>query len=62
MIASALLLVPGVPSVNGQTDILAGRPTLGSARLATVLMTLIFLTIGLWVGQSAVGALQSLWT
>jgi uncharacterized membrane protein YjjP (DUF1212 family) len=62
MIASVLLLVPGVPSVNGQTDILAGRPTLGSARLATVLMTLIFITIGLWVGQSAVGALQSLWT
>jgi uncharacterized membrane protein YjjP (DUF1212 family) len=62
MVASVLLLVPGVPSVNAQTDILAGRPTLGSARLATVLMTLIFIAIGLWAGQSVVEALQSLWT
>jgi uncharacterized membrane protein YjjP (DUF1212 family) len=61
MVSSVLLLVPGVPSVNGQTDILSGRPTLGTARLATVLMTLIFITIGLWIGQVAVEALPSLW-
>lgn len=62
MVASVLLLVPGVPSVNAQNDILGGRPTLGSARLATVLMTLIFIAAGLWVGQGAVEALRVLWS
>jgi uncharacterized membrane protein YjjP (DUF1212 family) len=62
MVASVLLLVPGVPFVNGQTEILAGRPTLGGARVATAVIALIFITIGLWIGQSAVEALQSLWT
>jgi uncharacterized membrane protein YjjP (DUF1212 family) len=62
MVASVLLLVPGVPSVNAQSDILEGRPTLGGARLATVLMTLIFIAAGLWVGQNTVEALQALWT
>ena len=62
MVASVLLLVPGVPSVNTQSDILGGRPTLGSARLATVIMTLIFIAAGLWVGQRAVEALQALWS
>ena len=47
MVASILLLVPGVPAVNAQTDILEGHPTLGSARLATVVMTLIFMAAGL---------------
>jgi len=51
MIASILLLVPGVPAVNAQTDILEGRPTLGSARAVSVLMTLIFIAAGLWIAQ-----------
>jgi uncharacterized membrane protein YjjP (DUF1212 family) len=50
MIASILLLVPGVPAVNAQSDILEGRPTLGSARVVTVVMTLIFIAAGLWIG------------
>jgi uncharacterized membrane protein YjjP (DUF1212 family) len=54
MVASILLLVPGVPAVNAQRDILEGHPSLGSARLATVLMTLVFLAAGLWFGESAV--------
>ena len=54
MVASILLLVPGVPAVNAQTDILLGHPTLGSARLATVVMILVFMAAGLWVGESAV--------
>ena len=62
IVASVLLLVPGVPSANAQSDILEGRPTLGGARLATVLMTLIFIAAGLWVGQSVVEALQGLGT
>ncbi len=51
MVASILLLVPGVPAVNAQSDILEGHPTLGSARAVSVAMTLIFVAAGLWVGQ-----------
>ena len=51
MIASILLLVPGVPSVNALSDILDGHPTLGSARAVTVAVILIFLAAGLWLGQ-----------
>jgi uncharacterized membrane protein YjjP (DUF1212 family) len=55
MTAAVLLLVPGVPSLNAQYDILNGRPTLGSARAVWVAVTLIFLTIGVWLGQMALG-------
>lgn len=58
MIASILLLVPGVPAVNAQSDILEGHPTLGSARAVTVVMTLIFVTAGLWMGQLLLNHLQ----
>ena len=51
MIASILLLVPGVPSVNAQSDILEGHPTLGSARAVSVAVILIFVAAGLWLGQ-----------
>jgi uncharacterized membrane protein YjjP (DUF1212 family) len=51
MIASILLMVPGVPSLNAQNDILDGRPTLGSARTVWVAVILIFATVGLWLGQ-----------
>ncbi len=51
MIAAILLLVPGVPSLNAQNDILEGRPTLGSARAVWVAVLLIFVTAGLWLGQ-----------
>ena len=54
MLASILLLVPGVPAVNAQTDILEGHPTLGSARAVTVAMTLIFMAAGLWFAQLVV--------
>jgi uncharacterized membrane protein YjjP (DUF1212 family) len=60
MLASILLLVPGVPAVNAQSDILQGRPTLGSARLATVVMALIFIAVGLWAAQNAVDLLGNL--
>ena len=51
MIASILLLVPGIPSVNAQNDILEGHPTLGSARAVTVAVILIFVASGLWLAQ-----------
>jgi uncharacterized membrane protein YjjP (DUF1212 family) len=56
MIASILLLVPGVPSVNALTDILDGHPTLGSARAVTVAVILIFVAIGLWLAQVCISA------
>ena len=52
MVASILLLVPGVPAINAQSDILEGRPTLGTARAMTVLMTLVFSATGLWLGKA----------
>lgn len=52
MIASILLLVPGVPSVNAQSDILDGHPTLGSARSVSVAVILIFVAAGLWLSQT----------
>ncbi|MFZ1054802.1 MAG: threonine/serine exporter family protein [Opitutaceae bacterium] len=55
MTAAVLLLVPGVPSLNAQYDILYGRPTLGSARAVWVAVIMIFLTIGVWLGQMALG-------
>jgi uncharacterized membrane protein YjjP (DUF1212 family) len=55
MIASVLLLVPGVPSINAQNDILEGRPTMGSARAVSVFVTLVFLTAGVWLGQILLG-------
>jgi len=51
MIASILLLVPGIPCVNAQNDVLEGHPTLGSARAVTVAVILIFVAAGLWLGQ-----------
>lgn len=51
MVASILLLVPGVPALNAQNDVLDGRPTLGSARAVWVAVILIFITAGLWFGQ-----------
>ena len=56
MIASILLLVPGIPSVNTLSDILDGHPTLGSARAVTVAVILIFVAVGLWFAQVLTGA------
>jgi uncharacterized membrane protein YjjP (DUF1212 family) len=55
MIAAVLLLVPGVPSLNALNDILEGRPTLGSARVVWVVITLVFLAVGVWLGQMLIG-------
>jgi uncharacterized membrane protein YjjP (DUF1212 family) len=55
MTAAVLLLVPGVPSLNAQNDILDGRPTLGSARAVWVAIILVFLTVGVWLGQMVLG-------
>jgi uncharacterized membrane protein YjjP (DUF1212 family) len=50
MVAAILLLVPGVPALNALSDIMEGRPTLGSARAVSVAMIMVFAAIGLWLG------------
>ena len=55
MFSAILLLVPGVPAVNALKDILEGHPTLGSARVVTVGVVLIFMAVGLWLAQAITG-------
>jgi len=55
MFGGVLLLVPGVPALNALNDILEGHPTLGSARAVWVVVILVFLTVGVWLGQMLLG-------
>ena len=55
MVSAVLLLVPGVPSLNAQYDVMGGHPTLGNARAVWVGTILIFLAIGVWLSQMALG-------
>ena len=55
MMASILLLVPGVPATNAQTDIMDGYPSMGSARAVTVLMVMVFATVGVGLAQFVLG-------
>lgn len=55
MTVPVLLLVPGVPSLNAQNDILEGRPTLGSARAVWVGVVLVFITAGMWLALGLFG-------
>ncbi|MGE5516663.1 MAG: threonine/serine exporter family protein [Bacteroidota bacterium] len=57
LMASVLLLVPGVPALNAQIDIMEGSPTVGSARAVTVLMVMVFVTVGVGLAQVLVGHL-----
>jgi len=58
MIAGILLLVPGVPALNAQTDTMEGEPTLGSARAVSVAMVLIFVVAGVVIAQAVTGVRQ----
>lgn len=55
LMASVLLLVPGVPALNAQIDIMEGSPTLGSARAVTVIVLMVFVTVGVGLAQALVG-------
>ena len=55
MMATVLLLVPGVPFFNAQFDILEGRPTLGTARAVWIAVLLVFMTLGVWLAQGLIG-------
>jgi uncharacterized membrane protein YjjP (DUF1212 family) len=57
LIASTLLVVPGVPATNAQTDIMEGFPTVGSARAVSVAMIMVFATIGIWGAEAVLGML-----
>jgi uncharacterized membrane protein YjjP (DUF1212 family) len=58
MIASTLMLVPGVPATNAQADILDGLPTMGSARAISVFMTMVFDATGIFAAQAMLGMHQ----
>jgi uncharacterized membrane protein YjjP (DUF1212 family) len=55
MMASILLLVPGIPATNAMTDIMDGYPSMGSARAVTVLMVMVFATVGVWMAEVFLG-------
>ncbi len=55
MMASILLLVPGVPATNAQTDIMDGFPTVGSARAVWVVMVMVFASAGFWLARALLG-------
>jgi uncharacterized membrane protein YjjP (DUF1212 family) len=55
MMASILLLVPGVPATNAQTDIMDGFPSMGSARAVSVIMVMVFATTGVWLAELLLG-------
>ena len=55
MMASILLLVPGVPATNAQMDIMDGYPSMGSARAVTVLMVMVFATVGVGLAEVVLG-------
>jgi len=54
MMASTLLLVPGVPATNAQTDIMEGFPTVGSARAISVAMVMVFAACGIWCAEALI--------
>lgn len=55
MMASVLLLVPGVPATNAQTDVMDGFPTMGSARGVSVVMVMVFATTGVALAELILG-------
>lgn len=55
MMAAILLLVPGIPVTNAQTDVMDGYPSMGSARAVTVLMVMIFATTGVLIAEGILG-------
>ena len=56
MIASVLLLVPGLPALNAQSDVMEGHPTLGNARATSVAILLMFIAIGVLIARAIVEA------
>jgi len=58
LMSATLLLVPGVPATNAQTDIMEGYPTVGSARAVWVAMIMVFATTGIWAAEALLRTLS----
>ena len=54
MVAAVLLLVPGIPVLNAQIDIIEGKPNLAAARGLRITFLLLFMALGLTIAQSLV--------
>lgn len=53
-VSAVLLLVPGVPVLNTQADVIEGKPNLAAARGLRVMYLLLFMTLGLVAAQRLV--------
>jgi uncharacterized membrane protein YjjP (DUF1212 family) len=51
MVASVLLLIPGIPVLNAQIDIIEGKPNLAAARGLRITFLLLFMALGLALAQ-----------
>ncbi len=54
MVASVLLLVPGIPVLNAQIDVIEGKPNLAAARALRITFLLLFMALGLSIAQGFV--------
>jgi uncharacterized membrane protein YjjP (DUF1212 family) len=54
MLASVLLLVPGIPVLNAQIDVIEGKPNLAAARALRITFLLLFMALGLSFAQGLV--------
>ena len=54
MVASVLLLVPGIPVLNAQIDVIEGKPNLAAARALRITFLLLFMALGLALAQGVV--------
>ncbi|MEI6323562.1 MAG: threonine/serine exporter family protein [bacterium] len=54
MVAAVLLLVPGIPVLNAQIDVIEGKPNLAAARALRITFLLLFMALGLSVAQGIV--------
>lgn len=54
MVAAVLLLVPGIPVLNAQIDVIEGKPNLAAARALRITFLLLFMALGLTVAQGVV--------
>jgi uncharacterized membrane protein YjjB (DUF3815 family) len=51
MVAAVLLLVPGIPVLNAQIDVIEGKPNLAAARALRITYLLLFMALGLSLAQ-----------
>lgn len=52
MVSAILLLIPGVPVLNAQIDVIEGKPNLAISRALRITFLLLFMALGLSLSQS----------